>query len=192
MTGDPMTTTIIAWSWGEPIFHNAADRLRDQCEEFGYPHSVERPDLADHMSQIPPTVWKKRCWRYRFIPTFITERLDSLQTDILYLHCDFTLCNPITPKSWADLDIAVQNARGRPIFAAPIFVRNNERARRFLLLWSAFCRIDDGLSEHPALARTVKVMRKEDRSLAVGFFNPPLGSIFADAKTPIRGHKRKH
>lgn len=189
--------TIVAWSWGHEKYHKAARRLRGQCGDFGYQHAIRvGADLTDHMSRQIGDDWLQRRWVYRYTPKFIREMVDLIETDILYLHCDLRIQAPVPAGAWDGLDVGLESAwsldppKPGSVLAAPIFVRNNSRSRRFLDFWLAHCEtIDDGRGEHCHLHHAWRMMRDRDRSLTIGTFHLPIATIRSVGDTPILGHK---
>jgi len=188
--------TIISFSWGKKKYHDAAARLRKQCEKYGYPHSIVRPDLRKHMKRQFNPEWREKYWVTRAIPGFILDEMELLDTDVLLLHCDLEIQKPIPPEAWEGLDIGLEEQwcttppRPGSVLGFPVFVRNNERARRFVRLWNALCmNVDDGGCEHDYLRWTYRKMKKDDRTLKIDVFTPRIASVQADATTPIRGDK---
>lgn len=189
--------TIVAWSWGADHYHAHARSLRECCEGLGYRYSIEvDADLSGHMDARFGDEWEERQWVYRYIPKFIARKLDEVG-DLLYLHADMTIQEPIPESAFGGMDIGLESGWSqyppRPddrVLAAPIYVANTVPARRFIRLWRTLCEtLDDGMGEHNQLLRTWKIMRKHDRTLRVGIFDPPMGSIRADSDVPIVGTK---
>lgn len=189
--------TVIAWSWGVEKYHQAAKRLKADCERLGYRHAISiRTDLTEHLARQVSADMEARKWIYRYIPGFIYKSLQRAGTHVLYLHADHRIRGPIPPEAWVGLDIGLESAWSKDppapqrILAAPIFVRNNDRARRFLRLWNAHCMdVDDGRSEHNLLHDLWVYLGRWDRTLRLGTFDPAIMSLKRDGETPIHGHK---
>lgn len=193
-----MSFTVIAWSWGDALYHEAARSLRARCEELGYPHDIEIDvDLSEHIAGQFGAPWRERQWIYRYIPTFIRRKREELTGPLLYLHADMTIREPIPEASVPRADVALESGWSqrppRPddrVLAAPIYVADTAHARRFIGLWCAYCRyLDDGMGEHNQLIRVWSVMSEKDRSLDLKLFDPPLGSIRRSSDVPIVGTK---
>lgn len=192
--------TVVFFHWGE-AYRVPALRLADQCEAFGYAYRMVSPNLEDHFARCPGE-WKPRRWACRYVPTFLLRELrrpkpslDAEPLNLLYLHADFQI-RKLIPDVFAGLDVGLQDrwawkpkTSRLPMYAAPIFVRNNDRARRFLTVWEALClNVDDGNFEHGHLNRAYEIMRR-DRSLRIGYFPEHIASVSATANCAIRGHK---
>lgn len=187
--------TVVAWAWGDRKYHDAAERLRGQCEAAGYDHWIVRdpPEFAEHQARRVSADMRDRIWVYRFIPTFILLALARTEADLLYLHADQEIVREV-PFVFDGLDIGLESAwcndRPNSVIAAPVFVRNNDRARRFVRLWQAHgWYMDDDRAEHHHLIDVWRYMERYDRTLRIGTFDPPIASIKFDTPTPIRGHK---
>lgn len=188
--------TIVAFSWGPDKYHDAARRLRRQCEELDLPHRITvAADLTAHFKRCPGR-WMDRKWVCRYIPSFLLAELDGGGEDLLYLHGDFQVHERIPEGVFDGMDIGLQRRwLWKPeskleVLAAPIFVRQTPAARRFLRLWESYClNIDDGNFEHMHLYRVWRLMSKTDRTLRLEYFDPPIATLVSDANVPITGHK---
>lgn len=186
---------VVTWWWGDPRYREAADRLARDCVDRGYDVRVRRPDLTAHFEdQFPDT--RERIWVYRYIPKLLRQEIERTDRDLLYLHADLRITAPVPREAWGDADVGLESAwsldppRPRSVLAAPIFLRNNDRARRFLDLWCAVCRtVDDDRSEHHHLHWVWRLLRDNDRRIRFRIFDPPLAAIHPRAETPIYDDK---
>lgn len=184
--------TLVSWNDGRKKYREGAERLRAACERYGHRHHIVEVDVSEHMARQISEEYNYRHWVCRYHYTFMLACLQKLNTDILYSHADWPLRSPITPESWGGLDVGLQDARSHGpdranhVLAAPIFIKNNDRGLRFVrLVEAALLLIDDGKADHGIMNDVRKLMKRRDRAIRFGTFDPILASVKLDDPTPL-------